>query len=411
MQPFKKHKKLKIVLLVLVGLFIAFLCIPTPSFDKPYSTVLTAKKGELLGAKIADDGQWRFPATDNYSPKYVACLLEYEDRWFFFHPGFNPVAFVKSFIENVKAGEVVRGGSTISMQVVRMSRDNPPRTYAEKLWEVILAMRLELRYSKKSILNMYAANAPFGGNVVGIDAAAWRYFHTTPDELSWAEAATLAVLPNAPALIHPGRSRERLQQKRDDLLQRLPHSKTFIPNRFQVPELSEEDCELAMMENIPDKPFEMPMLAYHYLSDQDKQHHGEQITSTLDYRLQQSVMEIMNRHHETNVMNNIDNAAVYIIDYLNDEIIAYVGNNMNASDAAMVDMVKAQRSTGSILKPFLFAAMLDEGTLLPEMVLPDIPMSLSGFTRCLPTKRCKTRSTRRLYTCCANTASSVSIPC
>ena len=279
------------------------------------------------------------------------------------------MAFVKSFIENVKAGEVVRGGSTISMQVVRMSRDNPPRTYGEKLLEIILAMRLELHYSKRSILNLYAANAPFGGNVVGIDAAAWRYFHTTPDELSWAEAATLAVLPNAPALIHPGRSRERLQQKRDELLQRLPHSKTFIPKRFHVPELSEEDCELAMMENIPDKPFEMPMLAYHYLSDQDKQHHGEQIASTLDYRLQQSVMEIMNRHHETNVMNNIDNAAVYIVDYLNDEIIAYVGNNMNASDAAMVDMVKAQRSTGSILKPFLFAAMLDEGTLLPEMVL------------------------------------------
>ena len=170
-----KHRKAKIVLITLISLFLAFLCIPVPRFDKPYSTVLTDRNGELLGAKIADDGQWRFPATNNYSPKYVACLLEYEDRWFFFHPGFNPVAFVKSFIDNMNAGEVVRGGSTISMQVVRMSRDNPPRTYAEKFWEVILAMRLELHYSKRSILNMYAANAPFGGNVVGIDAAAWRY--------------------------------------------------------------------------------------------------------------------------------------------------------------------------------------------------------------------------------------------
>ena len=125
MRFFVKHKKLKIIALVLTGLLIAFLCIPVPKFDKPYSTVLTAKDGELLGAKIADDGQWRFPATNDYSPKYVACLLEYEDRWFFFHPGFNPVSFVKSFIDNVKAGEVVRGGSTLSMQVVRMSRDNP----------------------------------------------------------------------------------------------------------------------------------------------------------------------------------------------------------------------------------------------------------------------------------------------
>lgn len=361
-----RHKKLKITLLVLAGLFVAFLCIPVPRFDKPYSTVLTARNGELLGAKIADDGQWRFPATNNYSQKYVDCLLEYEDRWFYYHPGFNPISFVKALVANIKAGEVVRGGSTISMQVVRMSRDNPPRTYGEKLWEVILALRLELHYSKQSILDMYAANAPFGGNVVGIDAAAWRYFHTTPDELSWAEAATLAVLPNSPSLIHPGRSRERLKQKRDELLTRVL--------------TSSDDLELAMMEDIPDKPFEIPMLAYHYLAEQDKRHHGEHINSTLDANLQQSVTDIMRRHHELNIQNSIDNAAVYVVDYLNDEVIVYVGNNWDADDARMVDMIQAQRSTGSILKPFLFAAMLDEGTLLPEMVLPDIPMSLSGFT-------------------------------
>ena len=375
-----RHRKFRILLLALAGLFIAFLCVPVPRFEKPYSTVLTARDGSLLGAKIADDGQWRFPATDAYSPKYIACLLEYEDRWFFLHPGFNPVSFVKSFVANMKAGEVVRGGSTISMQVVRMSRDNPPRTYGEKLLEIVLALRLELHYSKRSILNLYAANAPFGGNVVGIDAAAWRYFHTTPDELSWGEAATLAVLPNAPALIHPGRSRNRLAQKRDELLQRLPHSTTFIPRRLHVPKLTEEDAELAMMEDIPARPFEMPMLAYHYLTEQEKYHHGEQIASTLDPALQQSVIDIMKHHHEINVTNSIDNAAVYVVDYLNDEVLAYVGNNLDADDAAMVDMVRAQRSTGSILKPFLFAAMLDEGSLLPQMVLPDIPMSLSGFT-------------------------------
>ena len=421
MQPFKNHKTLKITLLAFTGLFIAFLCIPVPHFNKSYSTVLTARNGELLGAKIADDGQWRFPATNQYSPKYIACLLEYEDRWFFLHGGFNPISFVKAFRDNMKAGEVVRGGSTISMQVVRMSRDNPPRTYGEKLLEILLALRLELHYSKTSILNLYAANAPFGGNVVGIDAAAWRYFHTTPDELSWGEAATLAVLPNAPALIHPGRSRERLEAKRNELLQRLPQSKAFIPKRLHIPKLSEEDAELAMMEAIPARPFEMPMLAYHYLAEQEKRHHGEQIASTIDPNLQQAVTDIMKHHHEINVMNSIDNAAVYVVDYLNDEILAYVGNNLNAEDAAMVDMVRAQRSTGSILKPFLFAAMLDEGTLLPQMVLPDIPMSLSGFTpkttaanigaRCLPTRHCRTRSTHHLCIFCANTANPSSTRC
>ena len=366
--------------LLIAGLFLLFLCIPVPKFDDPYSTVLTARDGELLGARIAADGQWRFPATNNYSEKYIACVLEFEDQQFFRHTGFNPIAFIQAIIENSQAGHVVRGGSTISMQVVRLARKNKPRTYREKMLEVILALRLELRYSKREILNLYAAHAPFGGNVVGIDAAAWRYFHTTPDRLTWSEAATLAVLPNAPSMIHPGKARERLLDKRDALLLRLTDSHFYCPRRYHVPRLSYDDYELALMERLPDKPYDMPMLAYHYLMDQEKSRRGEHINSSIDYRFQKNVIQAMERHHKANALNQIENAAVYVYDYLNNEVMAYVGNNAEAADAAMVDMVKAQRSTGSILKPFLFAAMLDEGTLLPTMMLPDIPMSLSGFT-------------------------------
>lgn len=365
---------------VILGLFLLFLCLPVPKFNDPYSTVLTARDGELLGARIADDEQWRFPATNTYSPKYIACVLEYEDQQFFHHTGFNPVSFFQALVENFKAGEVVRGGSTLSMQVVRLARKNQPRTYREKLIEVILALRLELHYSKKSILDLYAANAPFGGNVVGIDAAAWRYFHTTPDQLTWSEAATLAVLPNSPALIHPGRARERLLEKRNTLLLRMTTSKLRCPRRYHIPRLSHEDYELALLEQLPDKPYDMPMLAYHYLMLQEQHHKGEQIHSPLDYHLQKNVLEIMERHHEMNSMNQIENAAVLVYNYLTQEVVAYVGNNPVAKDASMIDMVKAQRSTGSIMKPFLFAAMLDEGTLLPTMMLPDIPMSLSGYT-------------------------------
>lgn len=374
------YRPIKRTGLLIAGLFLLFLCIPVPKFDDPYSTVLTAANGELLGAHIADDGQWRFPATNNYSEKYLACVLEYEDRWFFRHHGFNPVAFIQALIENTRAGHVVRGGSTISMQVVRLARHNKPRTYGEKLLEVILAVRLELHYSKQSILNLYAAHAPFGGNVVGIDAAAWRYFHTTPDQLSWSEAATLAVLPNAPSMIHPGKARERLLDKRDALLLRMVTSKAFIPRRYHVPEFTHDDYELALMERLPDKPYDMPMLAYHYLMDQEKTHKGEQCQSHINYQLQKNVLRIMERHYAANTQNQIENAAVYVLDYIENQTVAYVGNNIKAKDAAMVDMVKAQRSTGSILKPFLFAAMLDEGTLLPTMLLPDVPMNLSGFT-------------------------------
>lgn len=365
---------------MLLGLFLIFLCIPVPKFDDPYSTVLLAKDGTLLGAHIADDGQWRFPATNSYSEKYTACVLEYEDQQYFRHFGFNPVAFFQALVENNRAGRVVRGGSTITMQVVRLARKNKPRTYGEKILEVILAMRMELHYSKKSIMNLYAAHAPFGGNVVGIDAAAWRYFHTTPDRLTWSEAATLAVLPNAPAMIHPGKSRERLLDKRDALLLRMTQTTVHSPRRWHLPRLSHDDYELAMMERLPEKPYDMPMHAYHYMMDQAKTSKGEQIQSDLDYSIQLSVMDIMSRHHQNNAMNQIENAAVYVVDYLAQEVVAYVGNNPRAKEAAMVDMVKAQRSTGSIMKPFLFAAMLDEGTLLPTQLLPDIPMNLSGFT-------------------------------
>lgn len=380
MKDLKRHKKLIRFLAVIVASFAAFLCIPVPRFNKPYSTVLTAQNGELLGAKIADDGQWRFPATTSYSDKYIACLLEYEDQQFFIHGGFNPVSFVEALVQNAKAGKIVRGGSTITMQVVRLARGDKPRTYWEKFVEVILAMRMEIHYSKLEILDLYAANAPFGGNVVGVDAAAWRYFHTSPDRLTWGEAATLAVLPNSPALIHPGRSREVLEKKRNDLLERMPNSKVFAPRRLHLPLLSIEDSELSQLENLPPKPFEMPMLAYHYLSDLEKAQKGQHIASDIDYDLQCAVIEIMNRHYESNSLNQIENAAVYVVDYLDQKIVAYIGNNLKANDAAMVDMVKAQRSTGSILKPFLFAAMLDDGSLLPDMVLPDVPMSLSGFT-------------------------------
>ena len=376
----QQHRMMLRTGLLLAGLSLLFLCIPVPKFDDPYSTVLTARDGELLGARIADDGQWRFPASDSYSDKYIACVLEYEDQQFFRHVGFNPISFFQAVIENAQAGRVVRGGSTISMQVVRLARKNKPRTYGEKLLEVVLALRLELHYSKRSILNLYAAHAPFGGNVVGIDAAAWRYFHTTPDRLTWSEAATLAVLPNAPSLVHPGKSRERLLDKRDALLQRMTSSKVYSPRRHQLPRLDVDDYELALMERLPDRPYDMPMLAYHYLMDQEKSHPGEQIHSTIDYRLQKNVIQVMERHHQANAMNQIENAAVYVLDYRNGGVIAYVGNNADASDAAMVDMVKAQRSTGSIMKPFLYATMLDEGTLLPTMMLPDVPMSLSGFT-------------------------------
>lgn len=373
-------RKYIIILSVLFTVFAGFLCIPVPRFETSFSTVVTDANRNLLGARVADDGQWRFPATNCYSEKYLQCVLEYEDKYFFLHPGFNPVSFVDAAVDNIKAGRVLRGGSTITMQVVRLSRNGKPRTFKEKIIEVILAMRLEMRHSKKEIFDLYAAHAPFGGNVVGIDAAAWRYFNTTPDRLTWSEAATLAVLPNSPSLVNPSKGRDELKHKRDVLLGKLCESKAYIPKRFKNETFDKEDLELSLLENIPPKPYDLPTLAFHFVCETEKNHKGENTVSSINYEIQAKANEIAKKHYNTNSANGIENIGIYIIDFQEQKTIAYIGNHLGAKDAAMVDMVKVQRSTGSILKPFLYAACLDEGLLLPTMILPDVPINLSGYT-------------------------------
>ncbi|MGZ5304764.1 MAG: transglycosylase domain-containing protein, partial [Bacteroidia bacterium] len=206
---FRKHRYATAAILAL-GMVLFCFSLPDPLFKQPYSFVITATDGQLLQARIAADGQWRFPQTDTVPAKFEKALLAYEDRHFYAHPGVDPLAFGRAVWQNIRAKKVVSGGSTISMQVIRLSRGNKSRNLWQKLVEMLLAVRLELGYSKKSILNLYASHAPFGGNVVGLNAASWRYFGRPANELSWAEAATLAVLPNSPALVHLGRNRNQL---------------------------------------------------------------------------------------------------------------------------------------------------------------------------------------------------------
>ena len=166
---------------VTAALLLAYLlCLPRDLFKGTrYSTVVEDRNGELLGARIAGDGQWRFPPSDRIPDKFRTALIEFEDRWFAFHPGVNPVAIIRAAAGNLKAGKVTSGGSTITMQVIRMSRGKE-RTLKQKLIEAVLATRLELRCSKEEILGLYASHAPFGGNVVGLEAASWRYFGRPP---------------------------------------------------------------------------------------------------------------------------------------------------------------------------------------------------------------------------------------
>lgn len=364
-----KHNGIVIIgVVVLITAY--YFCLPNTLFSVPSATVIQSREGNLLSARIAEDQQWRFPKIDSVPNKFKTCILEFEDAYFYYHTGYNPISIFKAFWSNIKAGKIVRGGSTLTQQVIRLSREGKRRTYFEKGIELLLATRAELRYTKEEILNLYASHAPFGGNVVGLEMASWRYFGLSPDQLSWAESATLAVLPNAPALIYPGRNKSALRAKRDFLLTKLLKNQKIDSLTYQ----------LALTEPLPDKPFSLPHHAPHLLQEVALKNKGHKITTTIDYQLQLQVNNLVKRHHNNLKQNGVHNTAVLVMDIPTREVLAYIGNSPTSSaNEKDVDIIVAPRSTGSLLKPFLYAAMLDNGTLLPETLVADVPTQIAGY--------------------------------
>ncbi len=348
-----------------------YFSLPKTLFQDPYSTVIESKEGELLGAKIARDGQWRFPAQDSVSDKFKKCIVYFEDEYFNYHPGFNPVAMINAIKQNQKAGKTVRGGSTITQQVIRLSRKNQKRTYFEKIIELVLSTRLELRHSKNKILELYVAHAPFGGNVVGLEMASWRYFGVQSNQLSWAESATLAVLPNAPSLIYPGKNQEKLRRKRNNLLLKLKNNNVIDSQTY----------ELAIDEPLPQKPYDLPEIAQHLLQRVAKNQEGNRVKTTVEFELQNRVNQIAKYYYSQYKQNDVNNLAILVIDVQTRNIMSYVGNSpTDLNHQKDVDIIVAPRSTGSILKPLLYAGMLNDGELLPNTLVADVPTQISGYT-------------------------------
>ncbi|MEJ2109346.1 MAG: penicillin-binding protein 1C [Acidobacteriota bacterium] len=394
-----RRKGLLVAACILAGILV-WCFHPVGLFHASYSVVILDRNGELIGASIATDGQWRFPPQEKLPEKFIDAITLFEDHRFFYHPGVDPLAVIRAVVSNFRARKIVSGASTLTMQVVRLSRETPSRTLREKILEMILAFRLELTRSKEEILALYAAHAPFGGNVVGLEAASWRYFARRPDQLTWAESAMLAVLPNSPSLVHPGKSRGILLEKRNRLLDRL--ESTHVIDGLT--------CSLAKAEPLPSAPHPLPMLAPHLLSRiiQEKMgtpavrkpgkkgevlpgspadipaeiNNRNRFLTSLEKTLQDRVTGIVRSHHRHLAGNGIYNAAALVLDVETNEVLAYVGNIPDFSDSEhgnFVDVVTAPRSTGSILKPFLYAAMLESGELLPSELVPDIPTRIGSF--------------------------------
>lgn len=362
-------------LLALV-LYLAWM-LPDRLFRDPYSGVLLDRDGELLSASIAADGQWRFPASDLIPDKFTACITTFEDRRFFRHPGVDARAIIRAAWKNWQQGAIEEGGSTLTMQVVRLWKNNQRRSIWNKVEEAVYAFRLEYRYSKKQILALYAAHAPFGGNVVGLEAAAWRYYGRSADQLSWGEMAALAVLPNAPALVHPGRNRTLLQDKRNRLLDALVHAGY----------LDQSSADLAKAESLPGAPKSLPNQAYHLLQRMKTETRGMDSSlicrSTLRASLQRRANEVIASHHQLLRGNGINNIAALIADVSSGQVLAYVGNHYAPEVPdweSHVDVLSSPRSPGSTLKPMLYAAAMSDGLISPRSWLADIPTQLGGYT-------------------------------
>ncbi len=373
---FRKHPYLSLAGLLILFLFYWF-CLPSPLFDAPTCIVLNDRKNNLLGARIATDGQWRFPLRDSVPEKFEKAILTFEDKRFYRHPGIDILALGRAFRLNLKRKKVISGGSTLSMQVIRLALKPKSRNIFQKLYEMLLATRLELKYSKKEILAFYASNAPFGGNTVGLDAAAWRYYEKKPELLTWSEASTLAVLPNSPALIHPGRNRQALLDKRNRLLNRLQSIGIIDSITYQ----------LALEEPLPDKPHPLPRLAPHLLDRATKEYFRKypkektQLRTTVNSTIQKQLTKTLEQHQKRLAGNEVHNLAAIVVEVESGDVMAYAGNVIGAGEihSEQVDVIKAPRSTGSILKPFLYALMLQEGEILPNSLIPDVPTQLSGY--------------------------------
>ncbi|MDX5427642.1 MAG: penicillin-binding protein 1C [Bacteroidota bacterium] len=354
-----------------VGLFFWWWnCLPDPFFEEPYATVVLSREGQLLGARLSSDEQWRFPPGDSIPHHFSKALITFEDKRFFDHLGVDPLALLRAIRDNFRSGRIVSGGSTLTMQTIRLMRSNPDRNLFEKWKEIWMALRLELACSKDEILALYTAHAPFGGNVVGLEAASWRYFGRPPHLLSEAEAASLAILPNAPSLILPGRNGNAYKQKRDRLLNRMAESGS----------LSKTRRDLSILEPLPGKPVDLPMNAYHLTSRLHRKEPGRAYLTTIDMDIQNLVSDIASRHSRDQSASGIYNIGVLVADVRSGEVTAYIGNSPGLYEhEGHVDMISARRSSGSILKPFLYAALYDEGTINPRTLVPDIPVYLNGF--------------------------------
>ncbi len=367
MTKYKRH-----IICLMLACFILLMLIPLPSYRPSFSHAIYAENGALLSAQVSSEEQWCFPLEQDIPQDLATCIVLFEDEYFHYHLGVNPVAILKAAIDNYKRGRVFRGASTIPMQVMRMRSRHHSRSLYNKLYESLAAVKYSILNSKKEVLNDWAEMAPFGGNTVGVQAAALRYFGRSLDNLSWSEYALLAVLPNGPNHANLSKNRHLLKQKRDFLLRKLQDRGHF--------ELS--DLTLYLDEELPTYVRSIEQNALHALQFAKEKQPTKYIhRSTIDQEIQHRLHDILDQEILHLHSDDIGHVAVVVLDVKNDKCVAYASNKTNKGQGYnYIDLAQSARSYGSLLKPFLYLHGLDDGHFLPGQLIADIPTYIAGFS-------------------------------
>lgn len=366
----KYSRTVKIVLTFLLIFVFMDLLFPLPE-RKEFSKEIHAKDGTLLTAYLTQDDKWRLRTElDEVSPELIEAIIKKEDNWFYWHFGINPVSVARALYNNSISGEVESGASTITMQVARMLEPKR-RTYFNKLAELFRALQLEIRYSKKEIIEMYLSLIPFGGNIEGVKSASFIYFDRPPDKLSLAQAITLAVIPNDPNSLRLDRSNEEIISKRNYWIKKFKEEKIF----------SDADLNDALNEPIETNRYRIPVIAPHFCRYVKENFSGDIINTGLNLSIQQTAENILLRNVKKVFYKGITNGAVLVIDNRNSSVAAYCGSAdfYDEGSFGQVNGITAVRSPGSTLKAALYAYAFDEGNLTPQMKFADIPTDFHGY--------------------------------
>lgn len=358
-----------IPLLLLALLWSADRLFPLPLPGDDLARVVLAEDGTPLWRFADAEGVWRYPVSqDQVSPYYLEALLTYEDRWFYRHPGVNPLALARAAWLNLKGGRVLSGGSTLSMQVARLL-DPHSRTLGGKLRQLWRTAQLEWHLSKDEILGLYLNRAPFGGTLQGVAAASWAYLGKPPAQLTRAEAALLAVLPQAPSRLRPDRHPEQAQAARDKVLRRLAQFQVWPEGA--VNEALEEPVLLA--------PRQEPSLAPLLARRLNRADSPPLIRTTLDAALQRRLEDLLLGWRAR--LPERTSAAILVVEHQSMAVRAYLGSIDIADERRFghVDMIESLRSPGSTLKPFLYGMALDAGLIHSESLLQDVPRRYGDY--------------------------------